>query len=1131
MSQLTKIQLESENQSSFPNNTSNFITPQALREFNTDMIQSTVNQTIYTADSASFSQRITQNQGVQGIQGVQGSQGIQGIQGSQGIQGVQGSDATVQGIQGSTGIQGIQGLQGLQGIQGLRGTQGTTGAQGYTGNTGNVGSTGAQGAQGLSGNNAGQGTTGAQGQQGTQGAIGSQGTTGAGTQGAQGSTGAGTQGATGIQGAQGIQGIQGLQGVTQYTGSFAITGSNTFFGEQTIVGNVTFPSGSFISSNNVSGNLYFSALNNGILHLNDDGGEGDVIIGYVGSAGKLKVKTDTEITGSLFVSGNVYANNLTGSVIDSGSFATTGSNTFTGNQTISQSKSIILGNSGSIKSFSNGSIEFQSTAGLSIVNKISGEIDISQYGVSTARFFHRGGGAIEISGSSTYISDVNFIPFSASLNTRILAIDTGSFATTGSNTFTGNQTIEGAIVSNITSSVIKLFSAGFVSGAVQLNITSSAAISQSNLVLAGVPLLASSTSTGSIIISGSNNILLTPARTNTLLTAGTFGYIGGGSNILATIPTLNTASLFSPGMSNNNINSAITFTFTTSPVSTPTWNNNLNFNSVTINHPSGTLTAQNNITNQILTSTANINTLTAAPTINGNTIIGGALALNHNSSSITYQQNIGGGITVTNNYTSSAANNINVTNNLFIGASNVLIVTGSNSATTRAFNSNFIAGRSNIISSSVSASSFTGGHLVSTALIGHNLVVSASHTSTTVGGTTYVGRFNDITSGLNDSQNVIFAVGGGTSDTTRKTPLYITTGSAVFVSGSLSVTGSLAVSGTINTITISSAGDVSASAFTATGGNTKAFSYLGASSGGVNNTFNTALGRDYLDIYQYQGQAYAFNMHLTSDQLNTYSGSQFAFQLQTNGSGVSIPGGGATYFSMVSASYSSSVGPGTAIPGLDVLGASLFLDMKAPATFEQKVYMNKGLYVSSSAGSSGPALTINTNGGTALTATGSVIITGSLSVNGNNISSLAAGAFYSTQTQSGSAAVSQSMTFNNTSINENVNVNSNTQLTVTNSGTYNIQFSAQLLADTGADTIYIWLKKNGSNVSNTATKLVLANNESNVAAWNFVENAGAGDYFELCWQSANGDAVLLYENSSGNVPAIPSVIATVTQVN
>jgi len=94
------------------------------------------------------------------------------------------------------------------------------------------------------------------------------------------------------------------------TSSFATTGSNTFIGDQTIVGNVTFPSSSFISTNNVSGNLYFSALNGGMLHLNDDGGEGDVVIGYVGSAGKLKVRVNSELTGSQSIlSGSIAISN------------------------------------------------------------------------------------------------------------------------------------------------------------------------------------------------------------------------------------------------------------------------------------------------------------------------------------------------------------------------------------------------------------------------------------------------------------------------------------------------------------------------------------------------------------------------------------------------------------------------------------------------------------------------------------------------------------------------------------------------------------------------------------------------------------------------------------------------------
>jgi hypothetical protein len=169
-----------------------------------------------------------------------------------------------------------------------------------------------------------------------------------------------------------------------------------------------------------------------------------------------------------------------------------------------------------------------------------------------------------------------------------------------------------------------------------------------------------------------------------------------------------------------------------------------------------------------------------------------------------------------------------------------------------------------------------------------------------------------------------------------------------------------------------------------------------------------------------------------------------------------------------------------------------------------------------------------------LNVSGSTTITGSLNVTSLIVSGSTqfnVGAFNSTITQSGSAAVSQSMTFNNTDITEGVTLNGGgTQLTLTNSGTYNIQFSAQVLAGTGADTIWIWLKKNGTNVSNTATKLVLANNEASVAAWNFVVPAVGTDYFELVWQSVDGHATLLTEAASGNYPAIPSVIVTVTQV-
>jgi hypothetical protein len=90
------------------------------------------------------------------------------------------------------------------------------------------------------------------------------------------------------------------------TSSLATTGSNTFTDNQTIVGNVTFPSSSFISTSNPSGSLFLSALNEGTLFLNNDGGEGDVVVGYNGWTHKMDVRgpiqvTNIQGTGSLYL--------------------------------------------------------------------------------------------------------------------------------------------------------------------------------------------------------------------------------------------------------------------------------------------------------------------------------------------------------------------------------------------------------------------------------------------------------------------------------------------------------------------------------------------------------------------------------------------------------------------------------------------------------------------------------------------------------------------------------------------------------------------------------------------------------------------------------------------------------------
>ena len=196
-------------------------------------------------------------------------------------------------------------------------------------------------------------------------------------------------------------------------------------------------------------------------------------------------------------------------------------------------------------------------------------------------------------------------------------------------------------------------------------------------------------------------------------------------------------------------------------------------------------------------------------------------------------------------------------------------------------------------------------------------------------------------------------------------------------------------------------------------------------------------------------------------------------------------------------------------------------------------------------------ITVNTgSGGGGTTNTGSLLLTASAFINtitftkgdgttfpvtvttgSLNYVTGSFGAFYDTTTQSGSAGVAYSMKLNNTDISDGVIISGSGGIKVLAAGTYDLQFSAQVLADTGSDTVWIWLKKNGTNVPDTSTKLVLANNEADVAAWNFVVSANANDVFELAWQSSGGHTKLFAEAAASNYTAIPSVIATMNRVD
>lgn len=102
---------------------------------------------------------------------------------------------------------------------------------------------------------------------------------------------------------------------------------------------------------------------------------------------------------------------------------------------------------------------------------------------------------------------------------------------------------------------------------------------------------------------------------------------------------------------------------------------------------------------------------------------------------------------------------------------------------------------------------------------------------------------------------------------------------------------------------------------------------------------------------------------------------------------------------------------------------------------------------------------------------------------------------------------------------------------VDNTATYNFQFSAQLKNTAGGTKrVYIWPRVNGVNVDESATEVTLTggSNDATVAAWNFVLNLKAGDYFELIYSVSDTAVSFPYVAASAPVPAIPSVILTVT---
>jgi len=150
------------------------------------------------------------------------------------------------------------------------------------------------------------------------------------------------------------------------------------------------------------------------------------------------------------------------------------------------------------------------------------------------------------------------------------------------------------------------------------------------------------------------------------------------------------------------------------------------------------------------------------------------------------------------------------------------------------------------------------------------------------------------------------------------------------------------------------------------------------------------------------------------------------------------------------------------------------------------------------------------------------------------------GAFYDTTDQVHAANAIAAIKMNTTDLSRGVSVVNDTSSNPTRilfavPGVYNIEFSAQLYREAGGaiKQVTIWLRKNGIDLHDTATRVNVQDNARYlVAAWNFFVEVNADDYVQLMW--VQDDAIILQYDPIDTVtphPAIPSVIVTVDYVS
>ena len=686
--------------------------------------------------------------------------------------------------------------------------------------------------------------------------------------------------------------------------------------------------------------------------------------------------------------------------------------------------------------------------------------------------------------------------------------------------------------------------------------------------------------TGSYFISGSNNFIMSLGS----LLAPSQGRrnILGNANLVQTAgPSINTSSLTIPVINNNYFGNSLTLTLTTGSNqgnNSHQFSSNILLGSMTWNHPSASIVVPlpssvlQNINVGNITSTTNGPTiLSGSATFNNNINAHPQLNLNHQSSSIQTTNNIfggGGAITFNNRYyTTGSSAALTVSANLINGQGVTINAAGSPSTNvSRGFVGNLVGGQN--LTVSLEQNNTDLGGLRNSIVYGYQLNVTGSHTTntTTQQGAAFFGRYNGEDNGLADSARTVFAVGTGNSTSNRRTSFYVTSGSLVGVSGSLIVSGGLDVSGGIT-------GSIDKTGLITTGSLAGSQTILGTLRISGSSPLQVGPSNNVGQIKTFGGSNWLYR---SADTYNTvvgnaggvdngfFAGSEknmvfngFFSPFATGSNNVIIQGGGDGFTSGSNNIFiGNHDGHAGGFDNILIGGTSYSSGSIFNGKFEINVQGNRILHKQSS-----DALQI----GDDTQVTGSLQVSNGLNVSGSvyiqsgsNFSNdtgsalvswdattgklahtpyssvlpalFSVGAFYSTGSVTTTANTSGSFTYDTTLGVNSIYFNSGSHINVDKTATYNFQFSVQISQGAGSADVAIWLKKNGNNVSDTATYVTVPSNTKQLMALNLWDSANAGDYYEIAYQSNSSNTTFQTVAASGNIPQSPSIIVTVNQV-